>query len=211
MRCAYNEMYLDDAMRNLGEAVDFAVNTCGLEPDRFMGMFIASGLADQFGRGVPRYVCGLSGIELACEIFDRAGLSVAIPEEEIIYDLSAAYWSGWILAYYQWQRNLRFKQIMQYLPMTEILKLYPVLHEAPEKKFIDTADAIAQRKLMNAKLQTLRRAAGYSQRLLAARSGVSLRMIQQYEQGVKDISKASASSLKALSESLGCRIEEFIE
>ena len=100
---------------------------------------------------------------------------------------------------------------MQYLPMTEILKLYPVLHEAPEKKFIDTADAIAQRKLMNAKLQTLRRAAGYSQRLLAARSGVSLRMIQQYEQGVKDISKASVSSLKALSESLGCRIEEFIE
>ena len=94
--------------------------------------------------------------------------------------------------------------------MTEILKLYPVLHEASEDKFVESAEAIAGRRLVTAKLQTLRRAAGYSQRLLAARSGVSLRMIQQYEQGAKDISKASISSMKALSESLGCRMEDLI-
>ena len=35
-------------------------------------------------------------------------------------------------------------------------------------------------------------------------------MIQQYEQGAKDISKASISSMKALSESLGCRMEDLI-
>lgn len=210
MRCAYNEMYLDDAMRGLGEAVDFAVNDCGIEPDRFMGMFVTSGLADQFGHGVPKYVCGLSGTELACEVFDRVGLCPVMPEKEVFYDMSEAYWSGWVLAYYQWQRNLRFKEILQYLPMTEILKLYPVLHEASEDKFVESAEAIAGRRLVTAKLQTLRRAAGYSQRLLAARSGVSLRMIQQYEQGAKDISKASISSMKALSESLGCRMEDLI-
>ena len=35
---AYNEMYLDDAMRNLGEAVDYAANCCNINPDTFMEM-----------------------------------------------------------------------------------------------------------------------------------------------------------------------------
>lgn len=45
---AYAECYLDDAMRNLGEAVEYAVCRCSLLPDRFMEMFIAGGLADGF-------------------------------------------------------------------------------------------------------------------------------------------------------------------
>lgn len=55
---AYAECYLDDAMRNLGEAVEYAVCRCSLLPDRFMEMFIAGGLADGFEKGsmsrVPR-------------------------------------------------------------------------------------------------------------------------------------------------------------
>ena len=34
MMYAYDEQYLDDAMRNLGEAVDYAANACNmLRPD----------------------------------------------------------------------------------------------------------------------------------------------------------------------------------
>ena len=51
---AYAECYLDDAMRNLGEAVEYAVCRCSLLPDRFMEMFIAGGLADGFEKGSPR-------------------------------------------------------------------------------------------------------------------------------------------------------------
>ena len=31
MKYAYNEMYLEDAMENMGEMVDYAVNVCHIE------------------------------------------------------------------------------------------------------------------------------------------------------------------------------------
>lgn len=46
MTHAYDKEYLDDAMRNLGEAIDYVVNACHLNMDFFMDMFIASGLQD---------------------------------------------------------------------------------------------------------------------------------------------------------------------
>ncbi len=42
-------------------------------------------------------------------------------------------------------------------------------------------------------------------------SGVSLRMIQQYEQGAKDINKATGTNLLALARTLGCRMEDLME
>ena len=47
--------------------------------------------------------------------------------------------------------------------------------------------------------------------ILARRSGVSLRAIQQYEQRVKDINRAQACSLMALAREFGCSIEELME
>ena len=38
---AYNELYLDDAMQNLGDMVDYAVCDLGFEPDEFFNWFIA--------------------------------------------------------------------------------------------------------------------------------------------------------------------------
>ena len=88
--------------------------------------------------------------------------------------------------------------------------MYPALHEASEEKFIDTAEQIRQRSIKEARLQQIRRLNAYSQRMLADRSGVSLRMIQQYEQGAKDIRKASSSGLLALAGALHCDIEDLL-
>ena len=60
-------------------------------------------------------------------------------------------------------------------------------------------------------LQMLRRAIGYTQKMLADKSGVTLRMIQQYEQRAKDINKASGANLAALAQILGCRMEDLME
>ena len=70
---AYAEIYLDDAMRNLGEAFDYAANVCGIELDDFMELFITGGLAEQFGAGVPKYISGMSGTELVWEVLSRSG------------------------------------------------------------------------------------------------------------------------------------------
>lgn len=46
---------------------------------------------------------------------------------------------------------------------------------------------------------------------LAERSGVSPRMIQYYEQGVKDINKAQGLTLQALAQVLSCSMEDLLE
>ena len=61
------------------------------------------------------------------------------------------------------------------------------------------------------KLQEKRKAAGFSQRQLALMSGVSIRTLQYYEQGVLDINKASAATVYRLAFALGCKIEDLLE
>lgn len=211
MTRAYDERYLDDAMRNLGEAFDYATNSCDIELDDFLDMFIAGGLAEQFGSGVPKYVSGMSGIELVWETIGHFGKAQTLPEVEVDYGYSPEYWCGWILAYYQWYTGRGFKNIRQHISMREILKLYSTLHEAAEEKFVDTVNRMIRRSNPPTQLQTLRKAAGYSQKMLAEKSGVTLRMIQQYEQRAKDINKATGTNLIALAQTLGCRVEDLME
>ena len=208
---AYSEMYLNDAMMNLGEAFDYSANILKISMDEFLDMFIVSGVAEKFAAGVPKFVSGLSGTELVWEVLGRTGNNIELPEPQVVYDYSSEYWCGWILAFYQWSTGKSFKEIKKYLPMREILKLYPTLHEASEEKFVDVANNIFKRQNLPTKLQTVRKAIGFSQKELSEKSGVTLRMIQQYEQRAKDINKAAAENLFALARTLGCRAEDIME
>lgn len=207
---SYCEMYLADAMLNLGEAVDYAVHTCGLDADEFLGFFINCGLADMFGGGNPKYVSGLSGTELAREVLDRCGYEIRCEQALVEFDCSQEYWSGWILAYYQWASGRNFRDILSVISMKEVLSLYSTLHEAPEDKFVDAVDARFMHRTSPSRLQEQRKRCGYSQRELADRSGVNLRTLQQYELATKDIAKASFSSVMAMAKVLGCRSEDII-
>jgi len=60
------------------------------------------------------------------------------------------------------------------------------------------------------KLQKVRLAAGLSQSQLAAKAGISLRTLQHYEIGDKDIRKAAVDKVLALAEALECDIKEII-
>ena len=48
MTHAYSELYLDDAMNNMGDMIEFAVCDLGFDPDEFFGWFISSGIASKF-------------------------------------------------------------------------------------------------------------------------------------------------------------------
>ena len=117
MTCAYSEMYLKDAMRTLGETVDFALFDQVLNPAELMAILSNSREMKQFERGMPRVICGMSGDEFAREIY---------------------------------------------------------------------------------------------QKQLAAQSGVTLRVIQLYEQNQLDLRRASVSLALALAKTLDCSIEDLI-
>ena len=61
------------------------------------------------------------------------------------------------------------------------------------------------------KLQEFRKDAGLSQSKLAACAEVNVRMIQHYEQGVKDINKAEAMTVYKLARALHCTVEDLLE
>lgn len=61
------------------------------------------------------------------------------------------------------------------------------------------------------KLQTIRTSRGLSQSQLAKASGVSLRMIQYWEQRAKNINVAAAITVLKLADALGCEVRDLLE
>lgn len=60
-------------------------------------------------------------------------------------------------------------------------------------------------------LQRIRKEQGLSQSALARKSGLSVRLIQDYEQGHKNINRASADTVRTLSEALCTTMESIME
>ena len=213
MTNAYSELYLDDAMNNLGDMVAFAVCDLGFDPDEFFGWFISSGIASQFEIGNPKYIAGMSGFELAEAVL--AKVNVSYDKREPSYDefKGREFWAGWILAYYQWETGKRFKDIVKDgLTLSTVFSMY-ILHEADESKFVEVANEIIARNKENrkSKLSEIRKARGFTQQQLSEASGVTLRMIQLYEQRQNDISKAQVTVVISLAKALGCEVEDLIE
>ena len=61
------------------------------------------------------------------------------------------------------------------------------------------------------KLKEIRTQQGLSQSLLSKKANVSLRALQAYEQGDRDIKKAQAETVYKLAQALDCTIEELID
>lgn len=213
MTHAYNELYLDDGMKNLGDMVDYAVRDCGYDPDEFFQLFITSGIAANFEKGNPKYVVGMSGVEMARAVLRAVGVTAEPPEPTYPEGYGREYWAGWILAYYQWLKKKRFEDIVsEGLPVSKICDMY-ILHEADESKFVEQADMILERykSARKSKLHKIRKARGFTQQQLSEASGVSLRMIQLYEQRQNDINKARVGVVVNLAKALGCDVEDLLE
>ena len=211
MITGYTKEYLKDAMNNLGEAVDCAVNYCNIEINEFFNLFISSGIADEFENGNPKYVIGLSGIELVFKIMEITGKNIKYKKEFMDYSFSCQYWCGWSIAYYQWVTGFSFKKIFSFITAKEIEKLYPVLHEAPENKVVNVLNKIIERKKTVTNLKYQRKLSSLSQKQLSVKAGVNIRTLQEYEAGTRDINKASGNTLISLSKVLNCKITDLIE
>lgn len=213
MTTAYNELYLDDAMNNLGDMIDFTVRDLKFDPDEFFGWFISSGVASKFEKGNPKYITGMSGYELAETVLKETNVEYEKREPSHIDFKGREYWAGWILAFYQWTTNKRFEDIVKDgLTLSTVFSMY-ILHEADESKFVESANEIIARNKENKKsnLHNIRKARGFTQQELSDASGVSLRMIQLYEQKQNDISKAQVGVVINLAKVLGCEIEDLID
>ena len=61
MTHAYQEIYLSKAQSVLGDAFDYAVNTCNISGNDFVKIFTASSVSKRMENGEPAYIAGKSG------------------------------------------------------------------------------------------------------------------------------------------------------
>ena len=211
MTRAYQEIYLSKAQSVIGDAFDYAVNTCGIIGTDFVKLFIASSVSKRMENGEPAYLAGKSGIEIVREIVaETKGQELQIEPQEH-FGRSKEYWIGWAVAYYQWYSGRKYRDIFKVLSFKDLQKMYYTLHEADITKFVDIVDSKIKEYFPETNLKRIRTAYGFTQAELAERSGVSLRSIQMYEQRNKNINKASADTMYRFAKALGCTMEDLIE
>lgn len=211
MTHAYQEIYLSKAQSALGDAFDYAVNTCSIPGNDFVKLFIASSVSKRMENGEPDYIAGKSGIEIVREIVaETKGQELQIEPQEH-FERSREYWIGWAVAYYQWHSCRKYSDIFKVISFEDLQKMYYTLHEADVTKFVDIMDSLMKEYFSETNLKRIRTAYGLTQAELAKRSGVSLRSIQMYEQRNKNINRASAETMYRLAKVLGCTMEDLIE
>lgn len=208
---AYDKLYLEKARAALARMLDFAVYDLHYDIKVFFDLFISSGVATLFEQGDVNTLVGKSGVELAYEVIERSGLTVERVKPRYAMDRSEEYWTGWALAWYQWDTGMTFAMIVRYVPIKEIQQLYNPYHEMDIRQFADHMDELIQMAKPETNLKLLRQQNGLSQRQLAELSGVPLRTIQQYEQRQKNINHAQVEHLAMMVRVLNCNLSSIID
>ncbi len=208
MTPAYSRLYLSKSSRTLGSMLHYGVVELGIDGNKLLNRFIQSGIAEEFERGNPKYIVGMSGTELFSEVMsatEGSGCGARFTES---YGRSAPYWTGWMLAHYQWYSGKSFRDILDAVPYDELIGLYGTLHEADIQKSYEVMDAHLAGS--ESRLKATRKRCGLTQAQLAEIAGVSLNTIRAYERKSKDINKAQVDIVMRLSLALKCNITDLL-
>ena len=109
-----------------------------------------------FGAGNPRYIAGVSGIELAERVMEETG-GQSLYSEYRTYGKSESYWAGWVLAYLQWYTGYTFEKINEWgISIPFLLALYPTHHEVYITKLVESATTKMD-EIRNSSMNSLKR------------------------------------------------------
>jgi hypothetical protein len=208
---AYDENYLVHSTRTLGWMLDSAVNLFGQKAGPFWRAFISTGYAGRFGKGESRLLAGMTGYELARAVLDDDAVAYEAAPPTEITDLSPEYWAGWALAHYQWRTALSFAEIDAFAPIAEVIASYSPYHEMDILNFCGHLDRLYSAAHPESRLKTMRERRGMTQEELSSAAKVPLRMVQHYEQRVKNLGKAAFDTVFRLSQALHVPALELLE
>jgi DNA-binding XRE family transcriptional regulator len=210
---AYSELYLEEMQGDMGLVFDLAVNVLHYDINEFNEIFINSTIAKKIEYGDSSVLAGKSGIEMLYDILDEHGDKYRdIQQEDIdIWSRSPQYWVGWILCYYQWYTAISFLEIYKTVTAKDIEDMYMPYHEMDESQFVDEINRRRSDIRAMTYLKYFRQKAGYTQQQLADLTEVPVKTIRQYEQGQKNINKASAETVIKFSRVLCCQPFDLLE
>lgn len=139
---AYDKIYLEKARTALGRMLDYAVYDCGFELKKFYKFFLQSSLSKQFESGNPSVIAGKSGVEIAREVLWEQCGQTEYKKPRYTMNRSEEYWTGWVLAYYQWYTARSFSEIEERISVEEVCAMYDLYHEMDIRQFADAVDAM---------------------------------------------------------------------
>lgn len=204
---AYEKIYLEDAMHNIGIMFDWAINNFGCSPEEFCTRLSASGVSERLSRGYVDVLVGKSGIELAVMVLQLTGTKVKEPVSPLASISSPEYWAGSSLAYYQWKSGRSFCELADLgLSFSVVLSMFNPFHEADLSTFESAADSIIGCNASKAGwLKAARKRVGLTQEELSKVADVPLCLIRAYEQGTIDTDCAEYATISKLKRCLGVR------
>ena len=207
---AYYKEYLEYSQKNIGDMVDYAVNTLNMDIEDFWNMFVFSKIAKECERGNTTYVAGMNGCEIADDVLKSIGLE-GKGIHVLHIDKSPEYWCGWVLAYYQWLKAIKYSKIQAAISIKDIRKMYNTMHEADISKFVSCMNEKMSNYYKDTNLKHYRKLNNLSQGKLAKEAEVPLRQIQMIEQRRRDINKMNLESVIKLARVLHCEPQDLYE
>lgn len=208
---AYDKNYLTAAQKCLARMLDYMVNDLQYPLETVWNWFLMSQISHRFELGDSTILAGTSGVELARRVLEQAGEPEPVRKASYAYDRSPEYWTGWAIAYYQWDTGLCFSEIEQAVPISKVRMLYTPYHEMDVRQFADKMNELYRAAKPETNLKSLRTLVKMSQSELARQAEIPVRTIQQYEQRQKDINKAQGETLLRLARVLHCSIDDLME
>ena len=198
-------------MSSLGAMLDYAVNSCGEDLQLFYSRFLISNVSSALSAANPKYLAGMSGIELASLVARSTGDDLPVMDDYINMG-SPEYWTGWTLAYLNWFLCIDYRTLQaRGVTVQALWNRYPTLHEADLTKSVQFAvKRLAEAAKGNNPLKQARISAGLTQRELAAISNNTIRNIRAWEQGQRSLNNASAASLWRICHVLGISLSDIL-
>lgn len=205
---AYSELYIEGVMIKLGDMLEYACIDGEYDLDAFWQLFLRSRVSIGIENGNPKYIAGMSGVELAQIVMEEVDYNTDFPEPSWNSNRSDIYWCGWVLAYYQWYCSLSFKIISEKLTLRMLRKMYGTLHEADIHKCIDVLDNMA---IINVRhtVREWRQIRNWTQNELAQRAKVDISQIQRLEYGERKLENMTLKAALNIANALGVRIEQI--
>lgn len=205
---AYDKIYLEKVRVSIGRMIDYAIYDMHYDIVAFWESFVSSPVSKSIEDGDASMLAGRSGVEMALMVANKDNEYV---KPTYTWERSPEYWLGWAIAYYQWSTGQPFSQITEYVSIVEILSMYTPYHEMDIRQFCDKLGEVIRERKEKTNLKKIRISVGISQSQLAEETGIPIRTIQQYEQGQKNINKASAEYIFALARALYCEPKRLLE
>lgn len=79
---AYQEIYVNKVQKSLGTAFDYAINTCKIQGDEFIKLFVVSSVSKRIEDGEPLYLVGKTGIEIVLDIINETKYQADLKDVE---------------------------------------------------------------------------------------------------------------------------------